>query len=91
MPQSHHTSGPVRAVSGLFPGCFEQKSYVHSRGLYGPRAAPHEFCLSVRSRRVLMHAVRPHATPLRDFRKFPYMPGRDPHGPCTGTVGYEKH
>ena len=33
-----------RAPYGLFPGCFEQKSYVHSRGLHGPSAAPYEFC-----------------------------------------------
>ena len=37
-----------RAPYGLFPGCFEQKSYVHSRGPHGPRAAPYEFCLPVR-------------------------------------------
>ena len=41
MPQSHHTPGPRT-------GCFEQKSYVHSRGPHGPRAAPYEFCLPVR-------------------------------------------
>ena len=46
---SHITlPGPVRAAPGLFPGCFEQKSYVHSRGTYGLRAAPYEFCLPVR-------------------------------------------
>ena len=39
---------PVWAVPGLFTGCFEQKSYVHSRGPHGPRAAPYEFCLPVR-------------------------------------------
>ena len=46
MPQSHHTPGSrsSRAVHGLF----EQKSYVHSRGPHGPRAAPYEFCLPVR-------------------------------------------
>ena len=52
MPQSHHTPGPrtgcSRAVPGLFPGCFEQKLYVHSWGPHGPRAAPYEFCLPVR-------------------------------------------
>ena len=37
-----------RAPYGLFPGCFAQKSYVHSRGPHGPRAAPYEFCLPVR-------------------------------------------
>ena len=37
-----------RAPYGLFPGCFEQKSYVHSRGPHGPRAAPYEFGLPVR-------------------------------------------
>ena len=46
---SHITlPGPVRTVPGLFTGCFEQKSYVHSRGPHGPRAAPYEFCLPVR-------------------------------------------
>ena len=46
---SHITlPGPVRAVPGLFTGCFEQKSYVHSRGPHGPRAAPYEFYLPVR-------------------------------------------
>ena len=39
-----HSRAPYR----LFPGCFEQKSYVHSRGPHGPRAAPYEFCLPVR-------------------------------------------
>ena len=45
-----------RARCGLFPSCFEQKSHVHSRGPYGPRATPYEFCIPVRARRVLMHA-----------------------------------
>ena len=36
-----------RAPNGLFPGCFELKSYVHSRGPHGSRAAPYEFCLPV--------------------------------------------
>ena len=39
---SHITlPGPVRAAPGLFPGCFEQKSYVHSRGTYGHYACMH--------------------------------------------------
>ena len=46
-----------RAPYGLFPGCFAQKSYIHSRGPHGPRAAPYTFCLPVRARRVLMHAI----------------------------------
>ena len=37
-----------RAPYGMFPGCFEQKSYVHSRGPHGPRPAPYEFCFPVR-------------------------------------------
>ena len=37
-----------RVPYGLFTGCFEQKSYVHSRGPHGPHAAPYEFCLPVR-------------------------------------------
>ena len=41
--------GPIRTVHGLFTGCFQQKSYVHSRGLYGPPAELSEFCLPVRS------------------------------------------
>ena len=49
MTQSHHTPGPpVRAFHGLFLGCFEQKSYVHSQGPHWLRAAPYEFCLSIR-------------------------------------------
>ena len=40
------TSHP-RAPYGLFMGCFEQKSYVHSRGPYGTRAVPYEDCLLV--------------------------------------------
>ena len=39
MNQSHHTH---------VPGLFWTKSYVHSRGPHGPRAAPSEFCLPVR-------------------------------------------
>ena len=55
MPQSHHTPGPVRAVPGLFPGWFEQKSYVHSRGPHGPRT---NFASPYGARRVLMHALK---------------------------------
>ena len=46
-----------RAPYGLFPGCFEQKSYVHSWGPHGPRAAPYEFFLPCGARSVLMHTL----------------------------------
>ena len=36
------------APYGLFSSCFEQKSYVHSRGPHGARAAPYECCLPAR-------------------------------------------
>ena len=39
-----------RAPYGLFPGCFEQKSYMHSRG-------GTNFASPYRARRVLMHAL----------------------------------
>ena len=35
MPVTSHSRAPF----GLFPGCFKQKSYVHSRGPHGLRAA----------------------------------------------------
>ena len=55
---SHITPpGPVRAVPGLFPGCFEQKSYVQSRGPHLPRAAPYEFASPYGACRVSMHAL----------------------------------
>ena len=47
MPQPHHTPGPRTGCSRTLPGCFEQKSYVHSRGPHGPLASPYEFCLPV--------------------------------------------
>ena len=42
-----HSRAPYGLFPG-FPGCFGQKSYVHSRGPHGPRAAPYEFSLPVR-------------------------------------------
>ena len=41
------------SLYGLFPGSFEQKSYVHSLGPCGTRAAPYEFCFPYRARRML--------------------------------------
>ena len=78
-PVKSHSRSPYV----LLPGCFEQKSYVHSWGPHGPRAAPYELCLPVRGPRVLMHPtgfdnlncpwtaragpVRPNTTPVRVF------------------------
>ena len=55
---SHITlPGPVWAVPGLFPSCFEPKTYVHSRGPHGPRARRTNFASPYGARRVLMHAL----------------------------------
>ena len=41
----HTVTSHSWALYGLFPGCFEQKWYVHT---HGPRAATYKFCLPVR-------------------------------------------
>ena len=80
MLQSHHTLGPVRAV----PGLFWTKSYVHPQGAYGSRAAPYEFCLPVRARRVLcMHYKLTGPVRVRDRKQ----PMNSPCGDRRGPVG----
>ena len=82
---SHITlPGPVRAVPGLFTGCFEQKSYIHSRGPHGPRAAPYEFRLPVRgplSFNACIISLR--ARTGLDTSNSPWKPVWEPYGART--------
>ena len=75
-----------RALYGLFPGCFEQESYVHSPAPYRSRAAPYEFCLPVRARRVLMHALKAYR-PCKGLEiiNSPWTTRAGPHGTRTAT------
>ena len=70
-----------RAVPGLFTGCFEQKSYVHSRGPHGSRTAPNEFCLPVRGPLSFNACIISLRVPygFRDFKQ----PVNSPCGPRT--------
>ena len=43
-PVTSHSRAPYGMFSGLFPGWFEQKLYVHSWGPHRPRAPPYKFC-----------------------------------------------
>ena len=68
----------------MFLGCFEQKSYVHSRDPYGFRAAPYEFCLPVQgseSFNACMISLRA----LYGFRDHK-QPMNNPCGDRTGSV-----
>ena len=47
-PRHASVTSHSRAPYGLFPGCFEHKSYLHSRDPHGTRAEPYEFCLPMR-------------------------------------------
>ena len=61
---------------GLFWGCFEQKSCVHSRGPHGPRTAPYEFCLPLRG---------PYG--FRDRKQHLISPCEDCKGPVRTPYG----
>ena len=89
----HLHNAPVklhsRAQYRLFPGCFEQKSCIHSRDPYGPHAASCEFCLPVRGpsfNACIISLWAPFG--FRDHKQYVNSPGRDRKGTVWAPCGH---